>query len=90
MSIVSLTTDFGLKDYFVAAIKAELYQEISGVNVIDISHQVSPFNHTEAAYILKNASKAFPKGSIHIIGVDSSYIMFSSSSFYGGRGTFKF
>ena len=73
MSIVSLTTDFGLKDYFVAAIKAELYQEISGVNIIDITHQVSPFNHTEAAYILKNASKAFPKGSIHIIGVDSEF-----------------
>ena len=62
MSIVSLTTDFGLKDYFVAAIKAELYQEISGVNIIDITHQVSPFNHTEAAYIL-----------IHIIGVDSEF-----------------
>ena len=73
MSLVSLTTDFGLKDYFVAAIKAELYQEIEGVNVIDVSHQISPFNHTEAAYVLKNAYSAFPKGSIHIIGVDSEY-----------------
>jgi S-adenosyl-L-methionine hydrolase (adenosine-forming) len=73
MSIVSLTTDFGLKDYFVAAIKAELYVEIADVNIIDITHQVSPFNHTEAAYILKNACKAFPKGSIHIIGVDSEF-----------------
>tara|TARA_B100000767_G_scaffold272607_1_gene300681 strand:+ start:3161 stop:3991 length:831 start_codon:yes stop_codon:yes gene_type:complete len=73
MSIVSLTTDFGLKDYFVAAIKAELFQEIPGVNIIDVTHQVSPFNHTEAAYILKNACKAFPKGSIHIVGVDSEF-----------------
>tara|TARA_Y100000389_G_C17345596_1_gene455668 strand:+ start:130 stop:960 length:831 start_codon:yes stop_codon:yes gene_type:complete len=73
MSLVSLTTDFGLKDYFVAAIKAELYQEIEGVNVVDVSHQISPFNHTEAAYVLKNAYSAFPKGSIHIIGVDSEY-----------------
>ncbi|MDC1080636.1 SAM-dependent chlorinase/fluorinase [Flavobacteriaceae bacterium] len=73
MSLVSLTTDFGLKDYFVASIKAELYQEIEGVNVIDVSHQISPFNHTEAAYVLKNAYSAFPKGSIHIIGVDSEY-----------------
>ena len=73
MSLVSLTTDFGLKDYFVAAIKAELYQEIEGVNIIDVSHQISPFNHTEAAYVLKNAYSAFPKGSIHIIGVDSEY-----------------
>ena len=73
MSLVSLTTDFGLKDYFVAAIKAELYQEIEGVNIVDVSHQISPFNHTEAAYVLKNAYSAFPKGSIHIIGVDSEY-----------------
>tara|TARA_B100000767_G_scaffold265223_1_gene281042 strand:+ start:19863 stop:20693 length:831 start_codon:yes stop_codon:yes gene_type:complete len=73
MSLVSLTTDFGLKDYFVAAIKAELHQEIEGVNIIDVSHQINPFNHTEAAYVLKNAYSAFPKGSIHIIGVDSEY-----------------
>ncbi len=73
MSIVSLTTDFGLKDYFVAAIKAELFQEIPGVNIIDVTHQVCPFNHTEAAYIQKNACKAFPKGSIHIVGVDSEF-----------------
>ena len=73
MSLVSLTTDFGLKDYFVAAIKAELYQEIEGVNIVDVSHQISPFNHTEAAYVLKNVYSAFPKGSIHIIGVDSEY-----------------
>ncbi|MDP6922085.1 MAG: SAM-dependent chlorinase/fluorinase, partial [Lutibacter sp.] len=36
-----------------------------------ISHQVSPFNIGETAYILKNAYKSFPEGSIHIIGVDS-------------------
>ena len=73
MSLVSLTTDFGLKDYFVAAIKAGLYQEVENVHIVDISHQVSPFNHTEAAYILKNAFRAFPTGSIHIIGVDSEF-----------------
>jgi len=73
MSIVSLITDFGLKDYFVAAIKAELHQEIKDAHIVDISHQVSPFNHTEAAYILTNAYKAFPKGSIHIVGVDSEF-----------------
>lgn len=61
MSLVSLTTDFGLKDYFVAAIKAELYQEIEGVNVVDVSHQISPFNHTEAAYVLKKRLFCFSK-----------------------------
>ena len=71
MSIVTLTTDFGIKDYFVSATKAALISEISTVNIVDISHQISPYNVTEAAYIIKNAYKSFPKGSIHLIGVDS-------------------
>ncbi len=71
MSIITLTTDFGHKDYFVAVTKAALLQEVPEAKVIDISHEISPFNHTETAYILKNAYKSFPKGSIHIVGVDS-------------------
>ena len=71
MPIISLTTDFGLKDASVSAIRASLQIESPESSVIDISHHVSPFNHTEAGYILKNAYTAFPKGSIHILGVDS-------------------
>jgi len=71
MIIVTLTTDFGNKDYFVSTIKAALLSELNNPNIIDISHQISPYNVTEAAYILKNAYKAFPKGTIHLIGVDS-------------------
>ena len=71
MSIITLTTDFGHKDYFVAVTKAALVQEASSTTIIDVSHAISPFNHTETAYILKNAYKSFPKGTIHIVGVDS-------------------
>ena len=61
MSIVTLTSDFGTKDYFVSTTKAAIINEIKSVNIIDISHKISPFNITEAAYILKNAFKSFPK-----------------------------
>ena len=71
MAIITLTTDFGLKDHYVATIKGSIYTEHPAVTIVDISHQVSPFNYTEAAYIIKNAYKSFPEGSIHIIGVDS-------------------
>ena len=71
MSIVTITSDFGYKDYFVAATKAALISELEGVKIIDISHQISPFNNTEAAYIIKNAFRIFPKGTIHIIGVEA-------------------
>ncbi|WP_456377993.1 SAM hydrolase/SAM-dependent halogenase family protein [Lutibacter sp.] len=71
MSIITLTTDFGTKDHFVGAIKGTIYGELPNARIVDISHEISPFNITETAYILKNAYKSFPEGSIHIIGVDS-------------------
>ncbi|MFI2744177.1 S-adenosyl-l-methionine hydroxide adenosyltransferase family protein [Zhouia sp. PK063] len=71
MAIITLTTDFGLKDHFVGAIKGTIYRELPNVNIVDISHLISPFNLHEAAYIIKNAYKSFPAGSVHIIGVDS-------------------
>ncbi|MFO7744691.1 MAG: SAM-dependent chlorinase/fluorinase [Psychroflexus sp.] len=71
MPIITLTTDFGLKDHSVAAVKGALYSELENVQIVDISHEISPFNYTEAAYIIKNAYHNFPENSIHIIGVDS-------------------
>ncbi|REE79743.1 hypothetical protein BX611_2639 [Lutibacter oceani] len=71
MSIITLTTDFGTKDHFVGSVKGTIYSELPDARIVDISHHISPFNITETAYILKNAYKSFPEGSIHIIGVDS-------------------
>ena len=71
MSIITLTTDYGNKDYFVSSLKAKIVSEIDSVEIIDISHNISPFNLTEAGYILEGAHKNFPKGTIHLICVDS-------------------
>jgi|TARA_B100000780_G_scaffold275069_1_gene241059 S-adenosylmethionine hydrolase len=71
MSLITLTTDFGNKDHFVGSVKGALYSEIENVNIVDISHNISPFNIIEGAYIIQNSYKNFPEGSIHIIGVDS-------------------
>ncbi|WP_127845144.1 SAM hydrolase/SAM-dependent halogenase family protein [Psychroflexus aestuariivivens] len=71
MPIITLTTDFGTKDHSVAAVKGAIYSELDQVNIVDVSHDISPFNYTEAAYIIKNAYHNFPKNSIHIIGIDS-------------------
>ncbi len=71
MPIITLTTDFGEKDHFAGAIKGAIYSELSDVRIVDISHSVSPFNISEAAYIIQNAYSSFPKGTIHIIGIDS-------------------
>lgn len=71
MPIITLTTDFGLKDHFVGVVKGTILSELKDAIIVDISHQISPFHIQECAYILKNSYRAFPPGSIHIVGVDS-------------------
>lgn len=71
MAIITLTTDFGEKDHFAAAVKGAIYSELEDVKIVDISHWVSPFHIMEAAYIIQNAYSSFPAGTIHIIGIDS-------------------
>lgn len=73
MAIITLTTDFGTKDHFVAVLKGALLTEVPTTTIVDISHSISPFNIHECAYLLKNSYKAFPKGSIHIIGIDAEW-----------------
>lgn len=71
MAIITLTTDFGEKDHFAGAVKGAIYSELETVKIVDISHSIAPFHITEASYIIKNAYKSFPEGTIHIIGIDS-------------------
>lgn len=71
MAIITLTTDFGEKDHFAGATKGAIYSELPDAKIVDISHSVTPFNVPEAAYIILNAYHSFPKGTIHIIGIDS-------------------
>lgn len=73
MPIITLTTDFGWKDPYVGAVKGAIYKELEGITIVDISHEVAPFNIAEAAYIIKNAYHSFPDGTIHIIGVDAEH-----------------
>ena len=73
MAIITLTSDFGLKDHHVASMKGAILSELNDVNIVDISHTISPFNLIEATYIVKNAIKHFPKKTIHIIAVDAEY-----------------
>lgn len=71
--IITLTSDFGTKDYFVGAVKGRIHSELPHAKIVDISHEVIPFSINETAYVIKNAYKHFPKGSIHIIAVDAEW-----------------
>ncbi len=72
MSIITLTTDFGTKDHFVGALKGKIISELPTAVIIDISHHVDLFNIMEASYIINASYNSFPKGTVHIIGVDAS------------------
>ena len=73
MSIITLTTDYGLKDHFVGALKGKILSEYSEAEIIDISHDVDPFNTVEASYIIGASYASFPKGTVHVIGVDMEF-----------------
>ncbi|MFP9113208.1 S-adenosyl-l-methionine hydroxide adenosyltransferase family protein [Flavobacterium sp. RHBU_3] len=71
MSIITLTTDFGLCDHFVGALKGKLISGCSDAVIIDISHNVDLFNIPQAGYIISAAWRNFPVGTVHLIGVDA-------------------
>ena len=71
MSIITLTTDYGLKDHFVGALKGKIMSEYPEATIIDISHDIDPFNTLEASYTIGAAYAHFPKGTVHLIGVDA-------------------
>lgn len=70
MAIITLTTDMGNRDHYVAVVKGSILQQEPGATVVDITHGIRPFHTAMAAYVLRNAYPAFPAGSIHIVGVN--------------------
>jgi len=71
MSIITLTTDYGLKDHFVGALKGKILSQFETATLVDVSHHIDPFNCSEASYIIGAAYVHFPKGTVHLIGIDA-------------------
>ena len=72
MAIVTLLTDSGETDHYVAAIKAKIASVNPGLNVIDISHKIMPCDIAHGAFVLKSVFRDFPKGTVHLVGVDAT------------------
>ena len=70
MALITLTSDIGRQDFLTGAIKGQLLHVNPGFNIIDISHELSPFNYPQAAYVCRNAIKNFPPNTFHIVLVD--------------------
>ncbi len=71
MALITLTSDLGLRDNYVALVKASVLQHIPQASIIDISHDIEKFNLMQAAYIFGNAFAHFPENTIHLVGLKS-------------------
>ncbi len=69
-SLVTLLTDFGAEDGYVGAMKGVIYSQAPGVTVVDLSHDIPPFDVQAAGYVLAGAAYEFPPDTIHVAVVD--------------------
>ncbi|MBL7942740.1 MAG: SAM-dependent chlorinase/fluorinase [Flavobacteriales bacterium] len=70
MAIITLTTDLGTRDWYVAAVKASLLSQAPDAVIVDISHHIAPFSIREAAFQVKSVLSDFPLGTVHVIGIN--------------------
>tara|TARA_B100000809_G_scaffold264259_1_gene319613 strand:- start:2579 stop:3361 length:783 start_codon:yes stop_codon:yes gene_type:complete len=71
MAIITLTTDLGLVDNYVASVKGAILKEIPTITIVDITHEIPSFDLSKSAFVIRNCYQDFPEGTIHIIGVNS-------------------
>lgn len=69
--IITLTTDWGSQDFFAGMVKGWLYSNVPNLRIVDITHDIPPFDLLHTAFVVKQACTRFPKGTIHIIDVNS-------------------
>jgi hypothetical protein len=69
-AIITLTTDFGLNDHFVGAMKGVILGIAPDAQIVDISHAVQPFDILDGALTISQAYSSFPSGTVHVVIVD--------------------
>ena len=69
MKIITFLSDFGLKDGYVAQMKG-VASGISDARLVDITHEITPHNISEGAFVLRNVVPYFPRGTVHVAVVD--------------------
>ena len=68
--ILTLTTDFGLSDHYVGAMKGVILGICPPAQIVDISHGVNPYAISQGAFLIAEAYRAFPRGTVHVVVVD--------------------
>lgn len=68
--MITITTDFGTRDAYVPAMKGTMLSICPEARLVDVTHEISPQDVMEAAFVLRSALPYFPEGSIHLVVVD--------------------
>ncbi|MEO8128809.1 MAG: SAM-dependent chlorinase/fluorinase [Bryobacteraceae bacterium] len=68
--IITLTTDFGTTDHYVAVMKGVILGLCPNATLVDVSHDVQPFEVTEGAFVIAQAYRYFPRKTVHVVVVD--------------------
>ena len=73
MPLITLTTDFGTQDFYVGALKGALLSRSPEAVLVDISHDIKPFDIVQGAFVVQHVWRDFPAGTIHLVGVNCVY-----------------
>ena len=68
--VITLMTDFGLRDHYVAAMKGVILSLCPEARIVDVTHEVSSYEVAEAAFLLSQTWSYFPKKTVHVVVVD--------------------
>ena len=71
MAIITLTSDWGLKDHYTGAVKGAILRLLPDAHIVDISHCIPAFDLNQAAFIVRNFYRNFPEGTIHILAINT-------------------
>ena len=87
MAIITLTSDWGKKDHYSGMVKGMILSKIPGAIIVDITHNIPPYDLNSASFVLKNAFRTFPTETIHIIDImsDATIEMPHAVVFYDGH-----
>jgi S-adenosylmethionine hydrolase len=70
MPVITLTTDFGTSDHFAGTMKGVILGIAPKADIVDITHEILPYNVNEGAFVIAQAWRYFPKGTVHVVVVD--------------------
>jgi len=73
MTIINLTTDWNRHDYYAGLFKGHLFRHVPDARIVELTHSISPFHVIQAAFVLRNALRGFPDGTIHLFLVNQTH-----------------